>query len=93
MDVLGRQLDGRLHGLVAVLELVIFLEVRLQPFDDLDRVLDRRFLDVDLLEPADQCAILLEMLAVFLVGGRAEAPHGARLQRRFQQVGRIHRAA
>ena len=54
---------------------------------------DRRLVDVDLLEPAHQCAVLLEILAVFLVGGRADAAHGAGGERRLEQVRRIHRAA
>ena len=82
-----------LIGLVRVLELVELLEVGLQALDDLDRVLDRRLLHVDLLEAADERAVLLEVLAVLLVGGRADAAHRARLQRRLQQVGRIHGAA
>ena len=52
-----------------------------------------RLVDVDLLEAPDERAVLLEVLAVFLVGGRADAAERARLQRRLQQVGRIHGAA
>ena len=65
----------------------------LEALQDLDGVLDRRLLDVDLLEAAHERAVLLEVLAVFLVGGRADAAHGARLQRGLQQVGRVHGAA
>ena len=75
VDVLGRQLHRRLDRLVGVLELVVLLEVRLQALEDLDGVLDRRLLDVDLLEAAHQRAVLLEVLAVLLVGGRADAAH------------------
>ena len=52
-----------------------------------------RLVDVDLLEAAHQRAVLLEVLAVFLVGGRADAAQRARLQRRLQQVGGVHGAA
>ena len=93
VDVARRQLDRRLHRLVGVFELVIVLEVRLQALHDLDRVRDRRLVDVDLLEAADQRAVLLEVLAVFLVGGRADAADRAAGQRRLEQVRRIHRAA
>ena len=72
---------------------MVLLEVRLETLQDLDGVLDGRFLDVDLLEPPHQSAILLEVLAVFLVGGGADAAHRARLQRRLEQVGRVHGAA
>ena len=69
------------------------LERRAQAGDDLDRVLDRRLVDVDLLEPAQQRAVLFEMVAEFLVGGRADAADRARRQRRLEQVRRVHRPA
>ena len=93
MDVLGRQLDGGLDRGRRELDLVMLLEIGLQALHDLDGILDRRLLDVDLLEAAHQRAVLLEVLAVFLVGGRADAAHRARLQRGLQQVRRIHGAA
>ena len=69
VDVARRQLDRRLHRLAGVAELVELLEIGLQAFEDLDRVLDARLLDVDLLEPPDQRPVLLEVLPVFLVSG------------------------
>ena len=93
VDVARRQLHRGLDRLVGVFQLVVILEIRLQALQDRDGVLDRRLVDVDLLEPAHQRAVLLEMLAVFLVGGRAHAADGARGQRRLEQIGRIHRAA
>ena len=93
MDVARGQLDRRLDRLVGVLELVIVLEIGLEALEDFDRVRDRRLVDVDLLEPAHQRAVLLEILPVFLVGGRADAAHRAGRQRRLEQVRRIHRAA
>ena len=54
---------------------------------------DRRLVDVDLLEPAHQRAVLLEILPVFLVGGRADAAHVAGGERGLEQVGGVHRAA
>ena len=93
MDVARRQLDRRLDRLVGVFELVIVLEIGLEPLEDLDRVRDRRLVDVDLLEAADQRAVLLEVLPVFLVGGRADAAHRAGGQRRLEQVRGVHRAA
>ncbi len=93
MDVLGRQLDRRLDRLVGVPDAVEVLEIGLQPLQDLDCVRHRRLVHVDLLEAAHQRAVLLEVLAVFLVGGRADAAQRARLQRGLQQVGGIHGAA
>ena len=51
------------------------LEVGLEALQDLEGILDRRLLDVDLLEAPDERAILLEVLPVLLVGGRADAAH------------------
>ena len=67
--------------------------VGLQPAQDLDRVLDRRLVDVDLLEPADERPVLLEIVPVFLVGGRADAAQLAAGERRLQQVRRVHGTA
>ena len=93
MDVAGRELDRRLDCFVGVFELVIVLEIGFQPLHDLDRVGDRRLVDVDLLEAANERPILLEILPVFLVGGRADAAQRARGQRRLEQVRSVHRAA
>ena len=93
VDVFRRQLDRGADRLVGVADLVVLLVVRLQAAQDLDAVLERRLVHVDLLEAADQRAVLLEVVAEFLVGGRADAAQVARRQRRLQQVRRVHRAA
>ena len=72
---------------------MVLLVVGLEASQDLHRILDRGLVDVDLLEAADQRAVLLEVAAIFLVGGRADAAQRAALQRRLQQVGGVHRAA
>jgi hypothetical protein len=41
---------------------VVLLVIRLEALEDLDRVFDRRLVDVDLLEAAHQRAVLLEVL-------------------------------
>ncbi len=69
------------------------LVIGFQAAQDLDRILDRRLVDVDLLEAADQRAILLEVIAIFLVRGRADAADVAAGERGLQQVGRVHGAA
>ncbi len=93
MDVARGKLHRRLDRFAGVFELVVVLEIGLQALEDLDRVRHRRLVDVDLLEAAHQRAILLEVLAVFLVGGRADAAQRSRRERRLEQVRRIHRAA
>ena len=75
--VARRQLDRRAQGPVRVADLVVAFVGSLEPFQDLDRVLDGRLIDVDLLEATGQGPVLFEMLAVFLVGGRAHAAQAA----------------
>ena len=93
MDVARRQLHRSLDGFVGVFQPVIILEIGLQALEDRNRVFHRRLVDVDLLETPDQRAVLLEILPVLLVGGRADAADRTRRQRRLQQVRRVHGAA
>ena len=88
--VAGRKLHRRADRAVGVAHLVVLLVVGLQPLQDLDRVLDRRLVDVDFLEAPHQGAVLFEVLAILLVGGRAHAAQRTRRQRRLQQVGGVH---
>ena len=76
-----------------VLDAVVLLEARLQPLQDLDGLGDRRLRHVDLLEAPRQRVVLLEDLAVFVVGRRADALQRAGRQRGLEQVGRVERAA
>ena len=58
---------------------MVILEIDLDAFEDLDRILNRRLIDVDLLEPTRQRAVFFEMLAEFFVGC---GPHAAQLATR-----------
>ena len=73
VDVARGKFHRRLDGVVGELHLVEVLIIGLQALHDGDGVVDRRLVHVDLLETAHQRAILLEVLAVLLVGGRADA--------------------
>ena len=88
--VARRQLHRRAHGAVGVADLVVLLVVGLQALQDLHRILDRRLVDVDLLEAAHQGAVLLEVLAILLIGRRSHAAQRTRSEGRLQQVRRIH---
>ena len=55
------------------LGLVVRLVLRAQALEDLDRFLDAGRLDLDLLEAAFERGILLDVLAVFVERGRADA--------------------
>ena len=63
----------------------------LQAAQNRDRVLDRRLIDEDGLEAPRQRGVLLDIFAVFVQGGGADAMQLAARQRRLQQIGRIHR--
>ena len=93
MDVARRELDRGLYRLTGIADLVELLEIGLQPLHDLHRIRDRGLVDVDLLEAADERPVLLEILPVFLVRGRADAAQRPLRQRGLQQVGCVHRAA
>ena len=93
VDVLRRQLHGAANRVIGVADLVVLLVRGLQPAQDFHRILDRRLVDVDLLEAPHECAVLLEVVAEFLIRSRADAAQRALGQCGFQQVGGIHRAA
>ena len=61
-----------------------------QTSKDFDRVLNAWFVDINLLEPAQQRTVLFEMIAEFLISGRPDATDSSARQCRLQQVRRIH---
>src|SRR5204863_8002953 len=85
--------DGSLHRRRGVADLLVALALGVEAARDLARMLYRRLVHVYLLGAADDRAVLLEIVAVFLVGGRADAADDSAGERRLQQVGGIHRAA
>jgi len=74
-----------------IVTFVMDLVPLLEPAEDGDRVLDRRLADHDGLEPALEGGVLLDVLAVFVQGGRADATQLAPGQGRLQEIGRVHR--
>jgi hypothetical protein len=88
-----RELDRGAQRVARVADLVVPFVIRFETTQDLDRILDGRLVDVDLLKTADERSILLEIVAIFLVGGRADAADHSAGKRRFQQIRSIHRSA
>ena len=80
--------DRRIGDLHAVMHGVAFL----QAAQDRDRVLDARLADEHLLETALQRGVLLDVLAVFVERGRADAMQLAARERGLEHVAGIHRA-
>ena len=72
----------------AVMHLVLLLEAA----QDRDGVLHRRLGDEDRLEAPRERRVLLDVLAVLVERGRADAVQLAARERRLQQVGGVHRA-
>ncbi|MCY1298871.1 hypothetical protein D9M70_483760 [compost metagenome] len=68
----------------------MLLVLLLQAAQDRDRVLDRRLLDHDRLEPAGERRVLLHVLAIFIKRSGANAMQLAARKRRLQEVGGIH---
>ncbi len=85
---LGRGDDRRVGDLDAVVQLVFLL----QAAQDGDGRLDARFVDQHLLEAAFQRRVLLDVLAVFVERGGADAVQFAARQRRLEHVAGIDRA-
>ncbi len=85
----GRRRDDRRVGDPHPVMQLIFLFDAAQ---NRDRVLDRRLADEDRLEAPRQRRILLDVLAVFVECGGADAVQFAARQGRLQHVGRVHRA-
>ena len=78
LEVLRRQRDRGLQRLVGEPNAVVRLVVRPQALQDLDRLLDRRLDDVDLLEPPRQRAVAVEGL---LHVGERRGPDAAQRRR------------
>ena len=79
--------DGRIGDLDPVMQRVTLL----QAAQDGDGVLDRGLTDEDFLETALECGVLLDVLAVFVQGGGADAMQLTARQRRLEHVAGIHR--
>ncbi|MDT4809307.1 hypothetical protein FQZ97_421890 [compost metagenome] len=93
VDVARCQLRCGTQRLIAVLDMVVLLEARLEPPEDAHGVLDRRLGDIDLLEAPSESPILLEDAAELLEGGGTDAADLTRRQQGLEQVGCIHHAA
>ena len=74
------------------LGLVMLLVFGAQALENQDGFLDRRRLDLDGLETAFQRGVLLDVFAVFVERGRADALHLAAAQGGLDDVGGVHRA-
>ena len=86
MNVAVRQFHRRGQRLVAVFDPMMFLVIGLQAAQDFNGVLDRRLVDVDLLETADQRPVFLEVVPELLVRGRADAAERTAGERRLQEI-------
>ncbi len=90
-DVAIRQHRGRDECGVLDADTVVDLVALLEPAQDRDRVLDRRFADVHLLEAALERGVLLDVLAVLVERRRADEPQLTARQHRLDHVARVDR--
>ena len=81
-DVAIRELDRGLDGLVGEFGLVMVLVFRPEALEDQDRLLDGRRFDLDGLEAAFEGGVLLDVLAILVEGGGADALQLAAAQAR-----------
>ncbi len=85
-DVAVRQRGGGHQRGIGDPHTVMLLVFVLQAAQDRNGVLDRRLGDEDRLEPARQCGVLFDVLAVFVERGGADAMQFAARQRGLQEV-------
>ena len=71
-DIAVGQLAGGAESLIGDFNLVVLFVTVTQPFEDLNRLLDRWLVNDDLLETALQRAVALEVLAVLVERRRAD---------------------
>jgi hypothetical protein len=86
-----RQRRRRHDGAVGDADAVVLLVLVLQAAQDRDGVLDARLVDEHRLEAPGQRGVLLDVLAILVERGRANAMQFAAGQRRLEQVGGVHR--
>ena len=91
-DVAVRQRRRRDERAVGDAHAVVQLVLLLEAAQDRDRVLDRRLVDEHRLEAPRQRRVLLDVLAVLVERGRADAVQLTAGEGRLQQVAGIHRA-
>ena len=87
-----RELGGGLERRVGVGDAVMLFVPAAQPGENLHRLLDRRLVDGDLLQPPGERAILLDVLEL-LERRRADDAQIAGRENRLDQRRQIHRAA
>ena len=85
-DVADGQVGGGADGLVRDLDLVVLLVARTEPEQDLDRLLERGLLDHHRLEAALEGGVALDVLAVLVERGRADALQLTARERRLEDV-------
>ena len=91
-DVAIREHRRRHQRGVEDLDPVVHLEALLQSAEDGDRVLDARRVDRDRLETAFERGVLLDVLAILVEGGGADAMELAAREHRLEQVAGVGRS-
>ena len=91
-DVADREVGSGADGLVGDGDLVVLLVALADAQQDLDRLLERGLFDHDRLEPALEGGVALDVLAVLVERGRADALELAARQRRLEDVRCVDRA-
>src|SRR5690606_16368346 len=91
-DVPAGEIHRRFDGFVGDANPVMLLVAAAQTLEDLDGLLGGGRIDGDALEAAGQGGVLLDVLAVLIEGGGADALDLAAGQRGLEHVGRVDRA-
>ena len=86
------QKRGRHQGIVRDLDAVIYLITLLQAPENGDRILHRRFIHHDRLEPSGQGGIFFDVFPVLIQSGGADAVQFASRQHGLEHIARVHGA-
>ena len=91
-DVTVGKFHGRLDRRIGELGVMMLLVFVAKPFQNLNRVLDRRRFDFHGLKTAFERGVFLDVFAILVQRRRADALHLAARKRGLDDVARVHRA-
>ena len=90
VDVFVGQFSRNPQRPVRVLQMVVFLETALEPFQNAIGVFNTGLGHINLLKAPRQCPILVKNAPILLIGGGPDTADFTRGQQRLEQIGGIH---
>ena len=88
-----RHFGRRPQRFVGVPQTMVLFKARLQAFENLVCIFNRRLQDIDFLETPTERLVLIKNTSVFGVGCRSNAPELTGAKERLKQITRVHHTA